>query len=493
MSTVNSQRLANELIGIDSCDYPIEAYARTLQFKQIYEQCDQTDIDQFENEFLSGNDELAQTYSEFQAQTNGMSLQDLIQSYQANLEKAQGYIKGVQDELRAYKQAHPSGYEHMIPQDQGDSNACGTTSLSMVLKYLGKDVSRDNLDDEIRTTNNNGTAAYDIIQAARNHGVNAEIYNESSFEEIKNHIDEGHGLIAYVDSGARGSDIKTHYIVINGYRIDPDGSKIVKITDPTGGVQYEEEYGEFVKNKWDDVNVLGIDTGIDRMLLAFSNENDLDPSRLNDLSKSYLQFQEGICGIANSLGSIEDRHYVKAFNEFWQGTWDAFNGGNDMLFHKIFGDKYDEFAQIIASGGINLGMEDIDSEELGETILTGGLNKVPDLILDGMSNLFRGHHERSFSARDILAAAKMLKNGVKPDENGILHATRGNVPGLLWGLSEDRLIVDGRYLYDPKASEHSGHIEYYDLLDQDYLNKIWNTAYNEYNFGYAHRHLGATH
>lgn len=58
MSTVNSMNLAYEFEGIDM-NHPSETLDDIMDFSQIYDQCDQTDIDQFENLFQSGNENLA--------------------------------------------------------------------------------------------------------------------------------------------------------------------------------------------------------------------------------------------------------------------------------------------------------------------------------------------------------------------------------------------------------------------------------------------------
>lgn len=41
--------------------------------------------------------------------------------------------------------------EPMPPQKQGNTNACGTTSLAMIMSYLlGRHIAHEQIDDEIR-------------------------------------------------------------------------------------------------------------------------------------------------------------------------------------------------------------------------------------------------------------------------------------------------------------------------------------------------------
>src|SRR5262245_4166744 len=80
--------------------------------------------------------------------------------------------------------------------DQGDSNACGPTSLSMIFRYFGIDISREEIDKAIRRAETGlGTGPGDLIEFARDHGLEAEGYNNGTWEEVKSMIDQGHPVI----------------------------------------------------------------------------------------------------------------------------------------------------------------------------------------------------------------------------------------------------------------------------------------------------------
>ena len=116
--------------------------------------------------------------------------------------------------------------------DQGDSQGCGTTSLSMILKYFGIDISREAIDSVIRRTDSSaGSNPGDLIEFARDHGLEAEGYNNASWEDVKSMIDQGYPVMASIGNGDGGR----HLIVITGYQTGADGKTRVLYHDPEHG------------------------------------------------------------------------------------------------------------------------------------------------------------------------------------------------------------------------------------------------------------------
>lgn len=141
--------------------------------------------------------------------------------------------------------------------DQGSTNACGTTSLVSVLKFHGVKV-KDHweVDKSIRSTKFDFfTTPLDIVNYARDKGMNAGMKNNSSVEDIANYIDKGLPVMTLIDPGADKYDTALHWIVINGYERDDKGdiSKL-KISDPSGGYSYNEDISEF-KKEWEKINI----------------------------------------------------------------------------------------------------------------------------------------------------------------------------------------------------------------------------------------------
>jgi uncharacterized protein YvpB len=140
----------------------------------------------------------------------------------------------------------PSDY-HSLPNagnmpyfDQGTANACGTTSLAMIMTYLGVPETKDEIDAEIRRMNT-FTSPEDLVDFARSKGLEAEGYNNGSWEDVKSQIDQGHPVQCMIqadyDYGDGTSINGQHYVAITGYGTDPTtGEEYVTFHDPNKGV-----------------------------------------------------------------------------------------------------------------------------------------------------------------------------------------------------------------------------------------------------------------
>jgi hypothetical protein len=195
--------------------------------------------------------------------------------------------------------------------------ACGTTSLAMVLNYFGKDVSPDELDNQVRK-GNYGTTVSLVQEAAEKQGVNAVVLNNSNYEEIKEHVDKGHGIMAVVDSFERRTDGKTHFLVISGYR-EENGKRQIQITNTNGKDPTWQDYDDFVENRWSQVDIYGIDTGRDNLAIVFSTEDDLPKERFEGKARSFDQVQTGTSQIANGRESLKEKNEKEAVEGFSKG------------------------------------------------------------------------------------------------------------------------------------------------------------------------------
>src|SRR5262249_27737635 len=125
----------------------------------------------------------------------------------------------------------PSTGYHTLPNvgnmpyfDQGTANACGTTSLAMIMSYLGVPETKDQIDAEIRRWNT-FTSPEDLVDFARSKGLEAEGYNNGSWEDVKSQIDQGHPVQCMIqadyDYGDGTAIHGQHYVAITGYGTDP--------------------------------------------------------------------------------------------------------------------------------------------------------------------------------------------------------------------------------------------------------------------------------
>lgn len=140
--------------------------------------------------------------------------------------------------------------------DQGDTNSCGTTSLTSVLNHFGANI-KDHfeIDKSIRSQKfDMFTAPGDIVSYANSKGFNAGLKKDSNVQEVASFIDKGIPVMALIDSGDK-YDFNMHWIVITGYEKDDKGKmKNFVIADPSGGYTYTKDIESFTE-KWSNIQV----------------------------------------------------------------------------------------------------------------------------------------------------------------------------------------------------------------------------------------------
>ena len=140
-------------------------------------------------------------------------------------------------------------------------NSCGTTTLAEIMTYLGVPMTQADVDEAIRRMNT-FTAPDDMIEFARDHGLEAEGYNHGTWEEVKSMIDAGYPVQAMingddsvsVNGGSESFSVDgLHYIAITGYGTDPaTGEEFVIYHDPNRGTEQRISVSDFEK-MWGDV------------------------------------------------------------------------------------------------------------------------------------------------------------------------------------------------------------------------------------------------
>jgi len=194
-------------------------------------------------------------------------------------------------------------YSGVMHLDQGSQNSCGTTSLAMALNFLGgsNDYNTGMIDGEIRRMNSFGTAPSDLVKYAREHGFEAGMYNNSSIDELKQHLAEGHAVQVAIDDpyGEGGSgpfNTKDHYVLVTGFVKGADAKEYVKIRDPNGDdnpnagrwTGDKTENGDYLmpvdvfQQKWGHTP-----DGYNNFMIAYAKGGtDLPPDRLDGVEHS---------------------------------------------------------------------------------------------------------------------------------------------------------------------------------------------------------------
>jgi hypothetical protein len=206
-----------------------------------------------------------------------------------------------------------------MPYYQQVGNACGTTTLAEIMTYLGVTMHQGDIDPSIRRLNGMFTAPDDMIQFARNHGLSAEGYNNGTWDQIKNMIDSGCPVQAFVegdqsvkvqDGGAAGnfSVDGMHYIAITGYGTDPTtGEQYVTYHDPNRTAEQRMSLSDFQK-MWSNTPF-----GYHDYFIAYGANGTHLPAGNNDGIEAVQDAADGIANLTNGLNRIYSPDSVGSF------------------------------------------------------------------------------------------------------------------------------------------------------------------------------------
>jgi len=125
----------------------------------------------------------------------------------------------------------------------GNSN--GDTSLAEIMTYLGKSMTEADVEKGI-----GDASPQNMLRFARDNGLEAEEYNNGSWDQLKQQIDEGHPVQALIENHFLGAvdGNALHYINITGYGTDPStGEEYITYHDPYLGTEQRRSVSDFEK------------------------------------------------------------------------------------------------------------------------------------------------------------------------------------------------------------------------------------------------------
>lgn len=231
----------------------------------------------------------------------------------------------------------PGDVDTMPFFDQGRTNGCGTTSLAMIMSYLGIPTTQANVDHEVRRSDIFSPPAQ-LVDYAREHGLEAEMYNNGTWNELKSYVDRGIPTQCVISADNSGDFATLHYVAVVGYGTDPTtGKDYVLLHDPndpfnpvTGTAQtvVRMELDEFM-SKWSKPPA-----GFENFFIAYGpNGTDLPWSRTDGLEGT-LATASGVADIVNGWDRIVD---PDSFGGFLRGTIQAPTGVVGTIAGGIFG------------------------------------------------------------------------------------------------------------------------------------------------------------
>lgn len=102
-----------------------------------------------------------------------------------------------------------------VPFFSDDTDQCGPSVLASVLGFWGKPAAPAELRKEIYRAGLRGSLTVDMLIAAQDRGLAADI-GSGGLAEVKAELDAGRPVIAFLNVGLRSVPIG-HYLVITGY------------------------------------------------------------------------------------------------------------------------------------------------------------------------------------------------------------------------------------------------------------------------------------
>lgn len=152
-------------------------------------------------------------------------------------------------------------------------NACGTTSLSMLLNFwLNRPgaYTHDRIDPVIRTLGT-FTTPEQVVRYAESQGFRASARNDSSLDELRGLLDRGVPVEVVIDPTGTGTSVYLHYVDVVGYETDAQGRlSALKIADPGnagGTAPVRMGVAEFTQ-QWGQLHWKGVDTGLNNVLIT---------------------------------------------------------------------------------------------------------------------------------------------------------------------------------------------------------------------------------
>jgi hypothetical protein len=124
-----------------------------------------------------------------------------------------------------------------VPFFPDDTDQCGPATLASVLTYWGVRTDPVVLKEEIYLPRLKGTLPLDLLLAAQERGLNAEIY-QGSLDNLKVELEAGHPLVALLDLGFAIFP-QGHYVVVTGYDDQRQGVYVHSSLEPDVFIPYE--------------------------------------------------------------------------------------------------------------------------------------------------------------------------------------------------------------------------------------------------------------
>lgn len=212
---------------------------------------------------------------------------------------------------------------------QGQTNACGPVSLWLALGQFGRATQTwQQLDAEVRPWNL-GSSAGVLAEAARERGLQAQVYNRGSFFDLERETQSGRAVLVMTDVGgydrAGGdmlpgspADFDSHWMRVTRAWEDSSGKRWVEYENPWGTrelLRFEQ-----FDALWKDQRLGGLSTGYDRayVLIDRARARPLPPTTAHDVA-AVMTTSDGAQTFARGISSLAKGNVARGLGQVLGG------------------------------------------------------------------------------------------------------------------------------------------------------------------------------
>jgi predicted double-glycine peptidase len=127
----------------------------------------------------------------------------------------------------------------------------GTTTLAEIMTYLGVPMTEADIDKAIQRNDESAASPEDMLRFARDNGLEAEEYNNATWDDLTTQIDQGHPVQAAISYGGKSDIVSSNelrYINVVGHGTDPaTGEEYITYRDPADGADHQMSRSDFEK------------------------------------------------------------------------------------------------------------------------------------------------------------------------------------------------------------------------------------------------------
>ena len=135
-------------------------------------------------------------------------------------------------------QPEPSSRHVAVPFFPDNTDQCGPATLASILSYWGIRTDPETLKQEIYLPRLKGTLPLDLLLAAQERGLQAEIYR-GNLDNLKIVLDAGRPLVALLDMGYAIFP-QGHFVVVTGYNDRRQGVYVHSGLERDAFIPYEQ-------------------------------------------------------------------------------------------------------------------------------------------------------------------------------------------------------------------------------------------------------------